>query len=195
MNVFLDYVIIDHLQSILERTYRGSNESSLLKLKSLGEMRKFQLFMSDITRVEMLHGLEKNSLSKSQIEKYRKRDHAKMKIAENMHVIWLSYPASKTNDTYSRLDLTLRTADSNWARAYELERELESIDGISLGDARQIVSMKYGGGSKQNDFKIIYYLSEDNDLIKAVNNEFANDRLKALNTIRFEKVTDFISGI
>ena len=151
--------------------------------------------MADISHVEMLHGLEKGGLPKSQVEKYRKRDHAKIEIAENMHVIWLSYPASKTNDTYSRLDLTLRTADSNWARAYELESELESIDGISTGDARQIVAMKYGVDSKQNGFKITYYLSEDNDLIKAVNLEFSNDRLKALNTIQFERVCDFISRI
>jgi len=201
MHIFLDYTVIDQLHRIDDISeYREINKQKegLKKLRSLAEKRKISCYMSDITKIEMLHGREKPDFSAPQVAWYKEKDESKLKIAEKMGVIWLSYPASRLNEHletkkypfgYSRLDLTMSFMDTNWEKAYDLERKLLHIKGVSQGDARQIVSMIYGTPR----FPGKVFLAEDKPLIDGIKEEIWQGSLNQLTEYFWGSVKEFLS--
>ncbi|MEX2490299.1 MAG: hypothetical protein WD425_00915 [Nitrospirales bacterium] len=154
--------------------------------------------MSDITKVEMLHGCEKPNSSAEQVALYKEKDESKLKIAEEMRVIWLNYPASRLDEHletgkypfgYSRMDLTMRHMDTNWEKAYDLEGKLLHINGVSQGDAKQIVSMAYG--IPQFEGKV--FLAEDKPLIDGIKEEIRQRKLNQLTEYFWGSVQDFLA--
>ena len=140
MHVFLDYSVIGRLYRIDISEHKESivKKDPFKKFRSLVEERKIYWYMSNISKVEMLHGREKPGSSAEQIASYKEKDESKLKITEKMGVVWLSYPASRLNEHletgeypfgYSRLDLTLTALDRKWEKAYELEKKLLLIKG------------------------------------------------------------------
>ena len=201
MHVFLDYTVIGKLYQINMGEYNGSivEKERLKKLQSLAEERKICCYMSDISKVEMLHGREKSDSSGEQVERYKEKDESKLKIAGEMGVVWQSYPASRLNEHletreypfgYSRLNLTLTALDEHWVKAYEIEKKLLLIKGVSPGDARQIVSMVFGSPL----FEGKDFVAKDKRLVNGIKEEIRQGKLNELTKYFFGSVQDFLSA-
>ncbi len=126
--------------------------------------------MSEITKVEMIHGLENPKLDEKKLAKVKAWDEQKLDLTKQMGVRWLSYPCSRFDDTYSRWDTSFRFAGPKWEVAMSLEKSLEEVPGISVGDARQLVSCCYGSDTENLEYSpaIKYFTTEDGDLRSAV---------------------------
>lgn len=138
LSVTLDYSVLDHLHRIQAGTYTGAHREPLRRIRTAAESRRIVVWMSEITPVEMLHGIEKiksNDLKRSNASA---RDQEKSAIAAAMGARTLGYPCSKLDDTYSRLDMSFRLAGPDSHLADVLERKLLSILGVSPGDARSL---------------------------------------------------------
>ena len=195
MNIFLDYQILDHIYRIRMGTYKSSHKLSLQKLKGYAENGKYRFYMSQITKVEMLQGLENPQLMNTEVEKYSEIDTEKLNIANEIDIIWLSYPCSKSNDNYSRSNVSMESSGTQWAKADRLEGELKRIDGVSPGDARQVVSMKYGTGTSNTTIQFDWFVSNDNNLVESINKEFKQMRLQELVGTHFGTSSDFINSL
>jgi len=204
MHIFLDYPVLDKLYRIDMNEYTESNEKKegLKRFRSLAKERKLSCYASEITKVEMLHGREQPSASPEQVAYYKEKDKSKMMIAEEMGVIWLTYPASRYDEHlepknhhfgYSRIDLTARPMDKNWKKAHELEKKLLCIQGkgVSPGDARQIVSMVYGSPL----FHGHHFVTEDKGLVARIKTEVQQGKLNELMKYFFGSVQEFLATL
>jgi len=144
--ILLDYSVLGRLQNIDSGTYNGRNAEALKRLRDWAISKKIAVWMSKITEIEMVQGLENPNLSPSALEKAKQNDEGKCIMANSMHIQWLTYPASQLNDEYSRLGLTFMLCGDLdlWKRAKILEERFLSFKGVSAGDARQLVSCIYG---------------------------------------------------
>ncbi|WP_447975198.1 hypothetical protein [Nitrospira sp. Kam-Ns4a] len=67
--------------------------------------------MSKLSPVEMtigLESLESQKLDPAQLAGAQKNDMDKLAITNSMYVRWLTYPANKSDDNYSSVDLTFQ---------------------------------------------------------------------------------------
>jgi len=101
----LDTSVVDHLHRVDVGTYRGANEPALRRLRASAEQRKIDIWISEITGVEMLHGLENLSSREAARRSAAARDAAKEALMSAMGARRLGYPCSRFDDTYSRLDM------------------------------------------------------------------------------------------
>ena len=180
--VTLDYSVLDHLQRIEDGTYTGARADTLLRIRAAGKSRRIDVWMSEITPVEMLHGLEKLATDDAKRARAMARDKTKETIATGMGARTLAYPCSKFGDTYSRLGISFRFAgpDSHLADAFE--RKLLSIKGVSAGDARHLVSCAFPTDGTNVDFhpRLDCFVAEDVDLIRGLRAEVAAGNLREL---------------
>lgn len=180
--VTLDYSALDHLQRIQDGTYTGTRADALRRIRAAGESRRIDVWIAEITPVEMLHGIEKIAADDAKRAQAAARDKTKGAIARAMGARALAYPCSKLDDTYSRLNMSFRLAgpDSHFADA--LERRLLSIKGVSAGDARQLVSCAFPTDGAKIDFhpKLDCFVAEDLDLVRALKAEVAAGNLLEL---------------
>ena len=192
MNIFLDNMVIDYLFRITVQQYNSPHKLSLEEIRSLAEKGRVRCFMALITRVEMLHGLEKAGLPAPKVLECARNDSSKLRIAEQMNIVWVSYPASRGDDTYSRSDLTLRSWGPQWNIAHALEEKLLRIQGISNGDARQIVSMLYGVDQFGAKCDFNAFVTEDGPLLTAIKREVVRGSLSELDGVHFCNAREFI---
>jgi len=201
MDIFLDYSAIGQLYNIDVNEYTGRIEKkeALKQFRSLAEARKISCYMSNISKVEMLHGREKPGSSAEQVATYKKKDESKLEIAESLGVIWLSYPASWADGHledkvkplgYSVADLTHASMGPNWEKADELQKKLLQINkGTLKGDARQIVSMVFG----TPQFKGKTFIAEDEPLVQQIRKEVQQGRPNELSEYFFGSAQDFLA--
>lgn len=195
--VFLDYSVIDHIQRVNTQMYKGKHEDALGSFKAFAVMKKYELWMADITRVEMIIGRENVSINNLKFLDIVKKDEEKVEIIETLGVRWLSYPASKLDDEYSRLDETFRLEwESNWDISSAFERRLEKFKGVSIGDARQIVSMVHGFDRSEKRIwpTITWFVSEDAQLCTALRREVKAGQLPELVDVCVGSVSQFVSA-
>lgn len=162
----------------------------------MAEKKYFNIWMSEISKVEMIQGKEKQALTAEKKKDIRLKDESKLSIAQQIGVIWLDYPCSVFDDDYSRFDLTFKL-DGN-PNIKILENSLERVDGVSIGDARQIVSCLYGNCDNrlaQDGISIKWFISEDKRLIKSINKVLSEGKFKELDNLHFVSVDQFISII
>ncbi len=181
--IFLDYQIIDHLLRIKHGKYTGNCEASLKAFFELAKQNKFSVFMSKITLVEMTLGFENPKLSEEKKVEICEKDKMKISMAEQMNVTWLDYPCSGFDDPYSRFDVTFKFDGD--ADAKQLEMNIETIENVSVGDARQVVSCLTCSRVNKG-VPVKYFISEDYRLINALkDNEIS--QLRDLSFIRLEE--------
>lgn len=195
MNVFVDYSILDHLLRVQDGRYTGQYAKILSKIKEHAKKANVQYYVAENSRVEGVIGIQRSLASKEQKQKYKTRDKEKVHIANEMNAIRVPYPCSKTNDEYSLLDLSFRCAGQFWKDANDFENVLLKVEGMSTGDARQIVSMVYGIKEAESIARIDYFLAKDDDLIKGINSEKACGKLRELENIEFVSPEDFVKII
>lgn len=183
---FLDYAVLDHLQRLDSGTYSGGAGDRLACIRALAARGSVQLWMSEIAKVEMLLGLENDHLSVDQRARAMDKDRRKLEIANEIGVKWLTYPASKCDDRYSRFGLSLRCAGPTWSAANGFEISLAQYAGVSAGDARHLVSMCYGVDTERLDYRprIRWFVTEDSKLRTAI------DGLPSLPELRGVRVVD-----
>jgi hypothetical protein len=194
--VFIDYQVIDHLHRLDTGRYSGRSADSLRRFRSAAELRTYDLWMAEITQVEMIIGRENPNLHAARLPEILSKDANKLQIASAMGVRWLAYQCSKFNGDYSRLDISFRFAGPNWEIADALERRLELVSGVSRGDARQIVSLLYGFDVNDATFHpdISWFVTEDEDLRGALPREVAAGRLHDLAGVRIGSVADLLAA-
>jgi hypothetical protein len=180
--VALDYSVLDHLQRIQGGTYSGIRAEALRRIRAAGEGRRLEVWIAEITPVEMLHGIENIAADEAKRTQAAARDKAKEAIATAMGSRTLAYPCSKLGDRYSRLSMSFRLAgpDSHLAEAFE--RRLLSIKGVSAGDARQLVSCAFPTDGTDVGFhpQIDCFVAEDVTLVRALQGEVAAGNLSEL---------------
>ena len=120
----LDYSVLDHLQNIQDGTYKGKRELALSRIRAAAECGRVEIWITEITPVEMLHGIEKIIGDEASKELAKARDQTKQAIALAMHARKLAYPDSKLGDSYSRLGMSFRTCGRDTERAIALEAKL-----------------------------------------------------------------------
>ena len=191
-SVVLDYSVLDHLQRIEAGSYVGTNKEGLRKLYYAGTERRIVVWISEISDVEMLHGIE-NLTDRMKREQANRKDDYKRKMAHEMGAKRLGYPCSKFDDPYSRWDVSFRFAGPNSESASFLENKLEQVKGISRGDARQLVSCAYPFDGDNVDFTphLDWFVSEDQALVRSVRAEIRSGRLFELESIRFGTAKEF----
>jgi len=187
LGMVLDYSVLDHLRRIDTGTYSGLHGSALERLRSVAIEGRIAVWIAEISYVEMIHGIEKLADNKEATGQARQKDAQKRAIADRMHAGRLGYPCSKFDDTYSRWDVSFRFAGPDSDRASALEARLESVQGISAGDARQLVCCAYpfNGDDVKHPPHLDWFLSEDRALVGAVVSEIQHGRLHELAGIRF----------
>lgn len=185
-NVVLDYSILDHLYRIRVDNYKGGNARQLKKLYATAIARKVSIWLTEITRIEMIHGIE-NLEDDENKSAAQRRDNGKLAIADEMHSRTLGYPCSRFDDTYSRWDVSFRFAGPNWENADALLRTLESIEGVSTGDAHQLVCCAYPFDGDQIDSipDLSWFISEDRKLVRAIHQQIGLGKLPELKGIQF----------
>jgi len=77
-NTFADYSVLDHLSRISIGTYKGRYERELSIFKNAAKEGRVVVWMSEISRVEMQHGVEKPTLPKDKRETALQNDTTKM---------------------------------------------------------------------------------------------------------------------
>lgn len=173
--LFLDYNVIGDMRRLDTSMYRGTSAIELEALRQAAIAGNIEVWMSSITLVEMAIGLENKDPSSEILVTAKQSDVAKRAISDLMNIRWLTYPASKTNDTYSRTNLTLRTVGPDWQKANALETKLLQLSGVSPGDARQVVSCVYGQAKTDGRQAAIWaFVSEDGKLRRALTNAQAD---------------------
>ncbi|MBI3779832.1 MAG: hypothetical protein HY278_02045 [candidate division NC10 bacterium] len=185
--VALDYSVLDHLQRVQDGTYNGTRAEALRRIRAAGEGQRIDVWIAEITPVEMLHGIEKVATDDAKRARAAARDTEKEAIAAAMYARILGYPCSKLDDTYSRLGMSFRLAGPDTHLAEALERRLLSIKGVSAGDARQLVSCAFPFDGVQIDFhpRLDCFVAEDVDLIRALIAEVAAENLPELRHLTF----------
>jgi len=171
LSIYLDLSVIDHLQRIQQSMmeYIGPRRIALQRIRASAERHCVETWISEITHVEMLHGIENVSDDEVKRQEANSKDQEKLIIAKSMFAQILGYPCSKTDDPYSRLDLSFRPDGEEYADL--LEKRLRNIPGISLGDACHLVCCAFPFNSVSPSIlpKIDWFIAEDERLIKAVN--------------------------
>ena len=177
--VALDYSVLDHLQRIRDGSCGGLQADALRTIQAAGESRRIDVWIAEITPVEMLHGIEKVAADDAKRARATARDNNKEAIAAAMGAWTLAYPCSKLGDTYSRLGMSFRPGGPDCHLADALERRLLSIDGVSAGDARQLVSFAFPTDGTQVDFHpgLDCFVTEDVGLVRALRVEVAAGKL------------------
>lgn len=168
--VALDYSVLDHLQKLQAGTYNGTRADALGRIRAAGESRRIDVWIAEITPVEMLHGIEKVASDDPKRTRALARDAEKAAIAAAMGARTLGYPCSKFDDTYSRLSMSFRFAGPDTHLAEALEQRLLSIRGVSPGDARQLVSCAFPFDGAQIDFhpRLDCFVAEDVTLVRVL---------------------------
>ena len=141
----------------------------------------------------MAIGLGNPNLTPDKRSEASHNDEAKSAIASSMHVQWLTYPASTNNDQYSLANITMETAGPNWRQAKDLETKLKQQD-IRKGDEKQVVSCIYGRpetGGQSPDIR--RFVSEDNQLRKALNR--AQQTMSEIAMLQISSVREFMQEI
>lgn len=193
---FLDYQVIDHLQRIEAGTYKGKFAASLAQFESQAVRGSYQLWMSEISPVEMLLGRENPALDSLKVASIEAKDREKLAIASKLGVKWLGYPASKLSDTYSRLGMSFRLAGPTSAQANALELLLSPIKGVSTGDVRQIAAAVYGFDVGDITYRppIEYFVTEDEPLVATIRSKVAAGRLPDLRSFQICSVAEFVAA-
>lgn len=195
--IALDYNVLDHLERIKRGVDVGSEKDALLRLRASAEGHRIIVWLSEITRVEMLHGQENVQDDEEKLVTVVGKDAAKEAMAERMFARWLMYPCGRCDDTYSRVGLSLRCAGPEFAAARDLEQRLEDIDGVSPGDARQLVSCAFPSDTDEAAFcpTLDWFVSQDRRLIKALRAAVAAGRLAELEHIRFGSARELVETL
>ena len=195
LNIFLDYQILDHLFRIENKTYTGKYESELTKLRKKAEKQVVNIWMSEITEVEMIHGINNPQIDDAKRRLVRTYDQKKLAIAKTMNIKRLSYPCSKLDDNYSLLDVSMRFSGPEWNKANTFEKWLLTIEGVSPGDARQVVSCIYGSDVNALDEKpvIEWFLTEDSDLRNALIKVKSKSKISEFSQMKIGSVYEFVS--
>ena len=128
--VFLDLNVLDDMHRIDTGRYTGNSASAMRKLRQTATCGDLEIWMARISEAEMAIGLGNPNLTPDKRSEASYNDEAKSVIASSMHVQWLTYPASTTNDAYSLSNLTMETAGPHWNQAKNLETRLKQ-QGIS----------------------------------------------------------------
>jgi len=180
--VALDYSVLDHLQRIQDGTYTSTRAGALRRIRAAGESRRIDVWIAEITPVEMLHGIEKIAADDAKRARAAARDRTKEAIATAMGARTLAYPCSKLDDTYSRLGMSFRFAGPDSHLADALERRLLSIKGVSAGDARQLVSCAFPSDGAEVGFhpRLDCFVAEDLDLVRTLKAEVGAGNLPEL---------------
>jgi hypothetical protein len=194
--IVLDYSVLDHLQRIDAGTYRGGNEAALRRLRDGAVNRRVEVWISEITPVEMLHGLEKLAGDAPKRRTAGEKDAAKLAIAASMFARTLGYPCSKLDDTYSRIGMSFRCAGPDAGRANALEARLLQVPGVSPGDARQLVSCAFPFDGVAVEFhpRLDWFVAEDGPLIKALHAAMAAGSLPELAHLRCGSARDIVAA-
>ena len=194
--VALDYSVLDHLQRIQAGTYTGVRAASLSRIRAAGESRRVEVWIAEITPVEMLHGIEKIAADDAKRTQAVARDKTKEAIAMAMGAKTLAYPCSKLDDTYSRLGMSFRLGGPDSHLADALERRLLSIKGVSAGDARQLVSCAFPTDGTKVDFhpRLDCFVAEDIELVRALRNEVAAGNLPELGHLSIGTADEIVAA-
>lgn len=194
MILFVDYQVIDHLYRLATGSYQGQHAAALHLFESLVTGERYELWMSEISHVEMLQGRENPKLDPIKKEQITMKDQAKVEIAERLGVRWLGYPASKLSDPYSRLGVSFRLSGCSTTAANDLESRLEQIPGVSPGDVRQVVTAIYGFDSKNVETRpsIEWFITEDVPLRTALSIAVSSGRLPELVNLRICSVAELV---
>jgi hypothetical protein len=192
---FLDYQVIDHLHRVANGTYKGAHKNALATFQTKALEGEYELWMSEITEVEMIIGRENPKIDAEKAAKLLRKDKEKLSIAKKLGVRWVSYPCGKFDDNYSRLNVSLRFAGPESAAADAFERRIEQIANVSAGDARQVVSLVFGV-EDPNAFRpmIRWFVTEDQPLHVALRREVQRGALPELAGIRIASVAEFIGA-
>ena len=193
INIFLDYQILDHLFRIENKTYEGEHELALTELRKKAEKQMVNIWMSEITKVEMIHGENNPRINEAKRCLARINDQKKTAIAKTMNIKWLTYPCSKFDDNYSLFDVSARFSGPKWNEANTFEKWLLNIKGVSQGDARQFVSCIYGSDVNALDEKpvIEWFLTEDSALRSALINVKSKSKISGLSQMKISSVSGF----
>lgn len=193
--VFLDYQVIDHLYRVENGNYNGKNKSALQCFKVKALAGHYELWMAEITRVEMIIGQENPSVNPSRIPEFDQKDKEKLAIAKRLDVRWLGYPCSKIDDQYSRIDVSLRIEGPEWSMAENFERRIKQISGVSTGDACQIVSLVHGFDDENLSLRpaIQWLVTEDEPLRKALGRLKDLGQLTELSQINIISVEELVA--
>ncbi len=195
--LFLDYQVLDHMCRIETDRYAGTSAAELTILRQATVSGNVEVWMSKVTRAEMAIGLENPKLTPAKSETAKRNDMKKFAIAKSMRVRWLTFPACKSDDTYSRSDLTLRSGGlPDWLKANALEGQLLKLSGVSAGDARQVVSCLYGQAEDDGSLPVIrYFVSEDGPLRMTLANAQAANTVSELAGLQILSVKAFVDGM
>jgi len=195
LNIFLDYQILDHLFRIENKIYTGKYELALTELRKNAEKQVVNIWMSEITEVEMIHGKNNPQINEDKRCLVRTKDQKKLSIAKTMNIKWLTYPCSKFDDNYSLLDVSMRFSGPKWNEANRFEEWLLTIEGVSPGDARQVVSCIYGSDVNALDKKpvIEWFLTEDLALCSALINVMSKSKISEFSQMKIGSVSEFMN--
>jgi hypothetical protein len=196
MILFVDYQVIDHLYRLATESYQGQHAAALHLFESLATGGRYELWMSEISHVEMLQGRENPKLDPIKKEQIIAKDQAKVEIAERLGVRWLGYPASKLSNPYSRLGVSFRLSGPSTAAANDLESRLEQISDVSPGDVRQVATAIYGFDSKNVETRpsIEWFITEDAPLRTALSIAVSSGKLPELANLRICSVAELVAA-
>ena len=196
MILFLDYQVIDHLHRLATGSYQGPHAAALRLFESLATDGRYELWMSEISHVEMLHGRENLKLDPAKKKQMIAKDQAKVEIAKRLGVQWLGYPASKLPDPYSRLGVSFRLSGPSTAAANDLESRLEQISGVSPGDVRQVATAIHGFDSNNVEARpsIEWFITEDAPLRTALSTAVSSGKLPELANLRVCSVAELVAA-
>ena len=184
MKIFLDLQILDHIWRARNGQYARNYAHVLRQIEEAATSDRHSFFMSEISKVEMHHGFKNPNIDEARRQVVEKKDREKLELAEQMKIKWIMYPCSKYKDKYSLYEISLRYGGSFWNQANELELTLEALDGISIGDARQVVSMIYGSKEEGlNDVDV--FVSKDRKLVNGLRDNANRKMLSILSGYRF----------
>jgi len=194
LNIFLDYQILDHLFRIENNTYQGNYKLALTELRKKAENQVVNMWMSEITEVEMIHGKNNPQINEDKRCLVKIYDQRKIAIAKTMNIKWLTYPCSKFDDNYSLLDVSLRFSGPEWSEANEFEKWLLNIEGVSVGDARQFVSCICGSDVDALDKKpvIEWFLTEDSNFRSALIKVKSKSKISKFSQMKIASVSEFV---
>ncbi len=186
-SVAVDYSVVDHLYRVQAGTYNGPNASALEHFRQAAEDGRAEVWIAEITPVEMLHGREKVAAESVKLARASAKDDQKNDICTAMRARYLAYPCSKVDDTYSRLGMSFRTAGPNSEDANRLEQKLLGIKGVSAGDARQLVSCAFPTNAATVGLSVTldWFVAEDAELVEAVVRAVAAGALPELAHLSF----------
>ncbi len=196
LNIFLDYQILDHLFLIENNSYKGKHELALTELRKKAEKKVVNTWMSEITKVEMVHGKNNPKINEAKRCLVTAYDQRKLSIVKRMNIKWLTYPCSKYDDNYSLFDVSARYSGPEWDEANIFEKWLLNIEGVSVGDARQVVSCIYGSDVNALDNKpaIKWFLTEDSDLRSALINKVkSKSKIFKFSQMKIGSVYEFVN--